>query len=126
MAAAKSYKTIGKDEFMETAKKWADVKAADYIKKTFGECEYHIHTAQNMVEIYVENDAMDMLDEDTFVETMYVIEEILVENKLGTREELTGEELVFFSEDYWNSGNIQLLPLSELSEEIDRGYIIER
>lgn len=108
-------------KFMNIATKWGIKNLNSYAKENFGDKFYINEAALNkniMIELFVEDEQLnDYCDPEQLGEneTMYMIEEILVYEKIiKDKDELTGEELSWFCEDFIGAGGIRISPLSNL------------
>lgn len=111
---------ITNKEFMKLALMWGKENGDKYILDTFGECNYYIHSDNDMLEVFIEDEVLENYsvdNDDYYNDTCYMIEGIVEKNNL-LEEELTGEELAFFSEDFIGFGQIGIHNLSDLVEDL--------
>lgn len=110
---------LSREEFLPMAIRWAREDATSYIVKKFGECKFKIWAKDEFgVEVFIDDELLDCFDgcmgyEDLF----YMVKDVLIKNDILENNEISGEELSWFVDEYWCSGGFMVYGLSELSEE---------
>lgn len=110
---------IDREKFVRNAIHWAKNNAKKYIEENFSGKSY-INLKEDFLEIFIEDDELDDYWDESLgdLETMYLLERILIDCRYIEEDELTGEEIGWFSEDYICSGTIGIYPISQLDENI--------